>query len=71
MAANREMFAEQVDRHERTWAAWAQAFEQAGIRPNSGGPILPRTVRMTWYLVRRSHSMTVAPARKGGWLARN
>lgn len=53
LSQNRKEFA--ARRHEHTWAAWAQAFEERGIRTNAAGPVNARTVKLTWWKVRRLH----------------
>jgi hypothetical protein len=58
LTQNRDEFARR--RPEHTWAQWAEAFERYGIRGNSTGPLTGRTLRQTWWRVRKFFGDPVA-----------
>jgi hypothetical protein len=62
MSLNRVDFAERVLRRERTWAAWARAFEGKGLLSNSNGTVTGQTVRRTWYAVRKTFGLPIGDA---------
>jgi hypothetical protein len=51
MALHRVEFAAKRDQH--TWAGWAEAFEKVGIKPRTSGAVLAKTVKQTWWRVRK------------------
>jgi hypothetical protein len=62
MATNREQFARELLKRAHTWAAFAQAFDDLGIRSNSTETLRGGTVRNTWYQVRQLYGMEIGPA---------
>lgn len=54
MTVNLREFSERVASRERTWKAWAHAFDELGIRPNDTKTVTGHAVRRTWYSVRKN-----------------
>lgn len=64
LVSNREQFEKELSKRTFSWAAFAQAFEDLGIRSNSSGQVRGGTVRNTWYQVRQLYGMEIGEAPK-------
>jgi hypothetical protein len=57
LSENRVEFAEHQS--ESSWAAWALALNRGGVSVKGGRPVTGRTLRQTWWRVRRHFGMPI------------